>query len=436
MAAVGSAVGLGNIWRFPYICGKYGGGAFLLVYILFVFFLGMVLLMSEFVIGRRSQHTPVFAIEALSPKHKSWKYVGIIAIVGCFCILSQYWVLSGWTLSYFFDACTGVLATMGQDSELLNNYFVSFSTSVGRPILCLSVFVVITAVIILGGVRKGVEAVSKVLMPVLIVLLLVLSIRSLTMPGASQGLSYLFSPDFSKLTSEGVLAALGQALFSLSVGMTAMVVYGSYIPKDDNLLKTSLWITFSDTLIAICSGIVIFPAVFACGMEPAGGPGLVFKVLPAVFNSMGSMGGVFSSLFFLLIVLASLTSAISLLEGLMACFAETFTSHRLKSTIVISLATALVAVVISLGGGVWNSFTIAGKNMFDFIDSINSIYLPPLSALGTILFFGWVMRQDDIIDELSNHSTLKVGYYPVLRFLARYLAPIALVIVIISGMFM
>jgi len=292
MAAVGSAVGLGNIWRFPYICGKYGGGAFLLVYLCFVFGIGMVLMMSEFIMGRRSRHTPMKAFASLSPKHKGWRYVGLLGIITCFFILSQYLVISGWTLSYFFDAITGRLATMGQDSVAISDYFNLFSTSTVRPVVFLGIFALLTAVVILCGVQKGIEAVSKVLMPVLVVLLAVLCVRSLTLPGASKGLEYLFSPDFTKLTAEGVLAAMGQAMFSLSVGMGVMIVYGSYIPADDKLLRTSMWITASDVFIAVLAGVAIFPAVFSCGLEPAGGPGLSYCVLPNVFNSMGGVMGI------------------------------------------------------------------------------------------------------------------------------------------------
>lgn len=435
MAAVGSAVGLGNIWRFPYICGKYGGGAFLLVYICFVFGIGMMLMMSEFVIGRRSRHTPVKAFESLSPKHKGWRYVGVLGLITCFFILAQYLVISGWTLSYFFDAITGRMATMGQDSVVLKEYFTAFSTSALRPVVFLSVFAVLTAIVILGGVQKGIEVVSKVLMPVLVVLLVLLCVRSLTLPGASKGLEYLFSPDFSKLTAEGVLAAMGQAMFSLSVGMGVMIVYGSYIPVDDNLFRTSMWITASDTFIAILAGVAIFPAVFSCGMEPTGGPGLSFCVLPSVFNSMGGvMGTIFASMFFLLLGIAALTSAISLLEALSAWLLETLRTHRWIATLVIIVAEIAVAVVVSLGNGVWSDFHITGITIFDFVDRLNSIYLPPLCAFGTVLFVAWVMPSGDVRDELSNHGTLRAAYYPAFRFIIRWVAPLALLVVFVSSL--
>lgn len=434
LAAIGSAVGLGNIWRFPYICGKYGGGAFLMVYLLFAFGIGMMLMMSELAIGRRSRHTPVLAFSTLCPQRKGWKFVGLLGVMTCFLIMSQYLVVSGWTLSYFFDAITGRLATMGQDASLIEEYFNNFSESTGRPILYLSIFALLTAVVILCGVQKGIESVSKLLMPMLVVLLIVMSVRSITLPGAVKGLEYLFMPDFSKLTAEGILAALGQAMFSLSVGMGVMIVYGSYIPISDNLLRTSVWITVSDVFIAVMSGVAIFPAVFSCGFEPTGGPGLTYCVLPNVFNSMGGlMGSIFSGIFFLLLSIAALTSTISLLETLSAWLMERSKKTRLVSTIIIVIVEFLLATFVSLSNGVWNHIHIGGLTIFDLVDKLNSIYLLPVCALGTVLFVAWVMKSADLRDELSNHGTLRVGYYSVYRFIIRWLAPLALIMVFMSA---
>lgn len=433
MAAVGSAVGLGNIWRFPYICGKYGGGAFLLVYLLFVFFLGSVLMMSEFVIGRRSQHTPVKAFHHFAPRHKGWGLIGLLGLVTCFFILSQYLVLSGWTTNYIWDSLNGTLASFGTDAAAISTHFSQFSTSALRPIVFLSVFSLLGLVIILGGVQKGIEAVSKVLMPVLVLLVLVLCVRSLTLPGSMAGVKYLFKPDFSLLTGEGILAALGQALFSLSVGMGVMIVYGSYIPTSDKLFKTAMWITASDTLIAILAGVAIFPAVFSCGFDPAGGPGLVYCVLPNVFNTMGGAGIVFSSIFFILLMVAALTSAISLLEALTATITAHTGMNRSAGAVVFFLVTTAFGILFSLSVGPLSHIKVLGNTLFDFVDKLNSIYLPPLSALGTIIFFGWFMREDDIRDELSNHGTVSIGYYRLFLLLARYVAPVALLVVLVSG---
>lgn len=433
MAAAGSAVGLGNIWRFPYICGKYGGGAFLIVYIVFVLFIGMVLMMGEFVIGRRSGEDPMKAYPALKPKRPGWKYVGLAGLMTCFLILAIYLVISGWTLNYFWESLTGRLAGIA-DSDF-GEHFKQFASSAGRPLLCVAIFLALTALVIVGGVDKGIERVSKLLMPILVVLLIALCVRSLTLEGASAGLSYLFKPDFSKLTGEGVLAALGQALFSLSVGMGVMIVYGSYLPKDDNILKTSLWITVCDFAIAILSGVAIFPAVFACGQDPTGGPGLVYQVLPVVFNSMGTIGRIFSITFFLLLSLAALTSAISLLEAL----TQWFSGKRLGRTgsaLTVSLLVIFLAAAasFSFGDGIWSGFKIAGMSLFDLLDKLTGTILPPVCALMTIIFFGWVMNKEDIIDELSNHGMVKIGYFKLFyHILARVVAPLALLIVLVAG---
>ncbi len=433
MAAVGSAVGLGNIWRFPYICGKYGGGAFLIVYLCFVFLLGSVLMMSEFVIGRRAQHTPIKAFQTLCPKHKAWGLLGLLGIITSFFILSQYLVISGWTTGYVWNSISGTLASLGTDSGAISNFFKEFSTSPWDPVLFLSIFAVLALLIILGGVQKGIENVSKVLMPLLVVLVLVLCVRSLTLPGAGKGVEYLFLPDFSKLTGEGVLAALGQALFSLSVGMGVLLVYGSYIPVNDNIFKTAMWITACDTLIAVLAGLAIFPAVFSCGFEPAGGPGLVFHVLPNVFNMMGATGTVFASIFFILLMVAAITSAISLLEALTAWFSEQTGTRRVVGALLFFVLTTALGIVFSLSLGSLSHVKIVGLCLFDFVDKMNSIYLPPICALGTIIFFGWVMPEEDVKDELSNHGTLKIGYYKLFRFLSRYLAPLALLVVLVTG---
>ena len=432
MAAVGSAVGLGNIWRFPYTCGKYGGGAFLIVYICFVFLIGSVLMISEFVIGRRAQHTPVKAFLALRPDRKGWGLVGLLGIVTSFFILSQYLVLSGWTTGYIWESLSGSLAALGTSAAPISNYFSQFSTGT-KPILFLIVFAMLGLFVILGGVQKGIENVSKILMPVLVVLILVLCVRSLTLPGAVKGVEYLFSPDFSKLTGEGILAALGQALFSLSVGMGIMLVYGSYIPVNDNIFKTAMWITVCDTLIAILAGVAIFPAVFSCGFDPAGGPGLVFCVLPNVFNTMGGAGQVFSTIFFILLMVAALTSAISLLEALTATLCEHTGTRRGIGAGIVFLLTTLLGVVFTLSVGPLSHVKLAGYTLFDFVDRLNSIYLPPLCALLTVVFLGWVMPEAEVLDEFTNHGTVARRFYGVFRFIARYVAPLALVVVMVSG---
>ncbi len=428
MAAAGSAVGLGNIWRFPYICGKYGGGAFLLVYVFFVFFIGMVLMMSEFVIGRRTRMTPATAYSALRPQRPQWRWVGILGLLTSFLILAIYLVISGWTLNYFWESVTGTLVSVSNTG--FEAHFNHFATSPVRPIVFIALFLACTALVVIAGVEKGIERVSKLLMPFLVVLLVLLCIRSVTLEGASAGVAYLFQPDFTKLTGEGILAALGQALFSLSVGMGVMIVYGSYLPVDDNILKSSMWITVCDFFIAVLSGVAIFPAVFACGQTPTEGPGLVYQVLPVVFNSLGSIGHIVSIVFFLLLTLAALTSAISLLEALTAWLNERGLK-RVVSVLLVSLSVVVLAALASLSFG---DGKLCDLHLFNFLDKLTGAYLPPICAFLTILFFGWFMKKEDIMDELSNHGTLKVGYFKVFYyFLVRFVAPLALLTVLIAG---
>ena len=433
MAAAGSAVGLGNIWRFPYICGQYGGAACLFVYLLFVVLIGMVLLMTEFVIGRRSGFSPEKAFPALCPKRPAWKLVGLYGMFTCFLILSIYLVISGWTLGYFWESVTGTLASIADDG--FKGHFDAFVASSWKPVVFLVIFLIFTLLVILGGVQKGIEKVSKLLMPILLVLVLLLCVRSLTLPGASKGLDYLFHPDFSQLTWDGILAILGQALFSLSVGMGAMIVYGSYIPRDSNILKNAMWITVCDVSIAVLAGIAIFPAVFAAGQNPADGPGLVYQVLPVVFNSMGTVGQIFAILFFLLLVLAALTSAISLLETLTAWLADKGMKRKVAAVIVTLLEAALgVFVAYSYTGGPLSDITPGGKNFFDWVNDLTGAYLPPIGALLTVIFFGWVMKKEDIYDELSNHGVLKVSWFKVFyHILVRFVAPAALLVSLVAG---
>lgn len=437
MAAAGSAIGLGNIWRFPYICGKYGGGAALVLYLLFVFVIGMTLLLSELVIGRRSGHAAVMAYATLKPKRPQWRYIGLFGVVTCFLILAIYYVISGWTLNYFWESVNGTLSHI--TSGTFDAHFSSFASSAAMPLVCLLVFAAINLIIILCGVQNGIEKVSKLLMPLLLALVVLLCVRSLTLPGASQGLYYLFHPDFSLLTAEGVLAILGQALFSLSVGMGVMVAYGSYLPKGDNLFRSAMWITACDTAIAILAGVAIFPAVFATGQDPAGGPGLVFIVLPSVFNSLGTVGSIlFGGAFFLLLAVAALTSSISLLEGITMGFGEMLGTGRKRTSLVMSVGLVLLGIVIAFSyeEGLFSSFRPGGMTLFDWFDKLSGSYLPPMCALLTIVFFGWFMPKDDIHDELSNHGKERTSWFGVFYYvLVRFVAPLALLVVLIGGIF-
>lgn len=429
-AAAGSAIGLGNIWRFPYTVGQYGGGAFLLIYIIFVFLLGVPLIMSEFIMGRRSGRNVLGAFRTLAPQRKAWQSVGWLAILSSFLIFSFYSVVAGWTFNYIILAGAGKFE--GQSSEAIAQIFSNFTTNTWSPIFYLGLFIFFTALVVVKGVQKGIEKTCKVLMPILLLLMIMLCVRSITLDGASKGLDFLFKPDFSALTAEGILSALGQALFSLSLGMGCLVTYGSYVRKEDNLLKTSVSIAAADTLIAVLAGVAIFPAVFAFGMNPASGPSLVYEVLPNVFNSM-PLGIVFATLFFVLLTIAALTSTISLLEILVAWAVEELHMKRIIATVFCAAVVFAIGVLCSLSFGALHDFTICGQTIFGLFDKLTATYFMPIGALALTLFVGWQLPSADSRDELSNGGALKCSYYKIWLFTVRYLAPIALVIILIAG---
>lgn len=431
LAAAGGAVGLGNIWRFPYMLGNNGGGAFLLIYIFFVLLIGIPLMISEFIIGRRSQKNVVGAYKKLGQKKKIWKHIGIFGVTCAFIIYAFYSVVTGWTLNYLLFACGNKLA--GKDPTAIAQLFSDFTQSSFYPLLFQFLFLLLTSSIIVMGVQKGIERMSTILMPALFLLLILMSIRSLTLGnGVKEGLSFLLKPDFSKITGSCVLSALGQSFFSLSIGMGAMVTYGSYIRKQDKLFNSSLWIAGCDSFVAILAGIVIFPAVFAFGMSPASGPKLVYVVLPNVFNSMPG-GTVFAIIFFLLLCIAALTSTISLLEIIVATAVEELHWKRSSAAFVSTFFIFLLGSLCTLSFGPLKNFHILGYTIFDLFDKITASYLMPIGALAMTIFLGWFFPKTEIKDELSNGGTLKVKAFELYYFIIRYLAPIALIFIMISS---
>lgn len=429
LAAAGGAVGLGNIWRYPYMVGQNGGGAFLIVNMFFVLAIGIPLMMSEFVIGRRSQRNVIGAYMKLERK-KGWGAIGNVSIVAAAMIYAFYSVVAGWTLNYIVLACTNQLS--GLNPEQVAEAFSTFTSHSYWPVIFQLIFLGITALVISLGVQKGIEKISKILMPVLFILLLLMVVRSLTLPGAKEGLRFLFHPDFSKLTGAGVLGALGQSFFSLSLGMGAMVTYGSYIRKEDSLFKTSLWISICDLLVAILAGVVIFPAVFSFGMDPAGGPQLVYVVLPNVFNSM-PMGGLFAAVFFLLLGIAALTSTISLQEIIVAFDVEELHWSRRKSSIISMLVVFFIGMFCALSFGPLNHCKILGRTIFEFFDLITASYMMPIGALAMTIFLGWFYPKVEVQDEITNGGALKGKFFELYYFILRYVAPLALIVIIISG---
>ncbi len=429
LAAAGGAVGLGNIWRYPYMLGQNGGGAFLLVNMFFVLVIGIPLMMTEFVIGRRTQRNVLGAYQKLERK-KGWGAIGNFSVLAAVLVYAFYSVVAGWTLNYIVMAFTNQLS--GLSPAEVSETFATFTSESLWPLFYQFVFLMLTALVISLGVQKGIEKISKILMPVLFILLLLMVVRSLTLPGASAGLHFLFYPDFSKLTGAGVLGALGQSFFSLSLGMGAMVTYGSYIRKEDSLFKTSVWISVCDLVVAILAGVVIFPAVFSFGMDPAGGPQLVYVVLPNVFNSM-PMGSLFAAVFFLLLGIAALTSTISLQEIIVAFNVEELHWSRRKSSIISMLVVFVTGVFCTLSFGPIQHWKIFDRTIFDFFDLITASYLMPIGALAMTIFLGWFYPKVDVKDEITNGGTLKGNLFEFYYFILRYVAPLALIVIIISG---
>ncbi|MDD4895935.1 MAG: sodium-dependent transporter [Atribacterota bacterium] len=425
-AAAGSAIGLGNIWRFPYITGRYGGGAFVLIYILLLIFVGYPVMNSELLLGRKTERNPVGAFRMLSPG-SPWVLVGYMGVLAGFVILSYYSVVAGWALSYVFKS--GAYMAAGADSA---NIFVSSISSTAGGIFWHTLFMAICIAIVAGGVERGIERWSKILMPVLLALLIILIIRSVTLPGAGGGLSFYLRPDFSKFSGEGFLAALGQVFFTLSLGMGCMITYGSYLKKDEDIPLDAKYVVGADTLIALLAGFVIFPAVFAFGLEPATGPGLTFITLPAVFAKMGAAGHIFGIIFFALLTIAALTSAISLLEVVAAYFIDEIKWDRKKATVGMGIAIWLLGILPSLGySTLSNVKLIKGMDILDSFDFFANNVLLPLGGLLTALFIGWFWGTDKALEEVNHGASTKLG--SSYSFLIKYVVPIAIFIVFLNS---
>lgn len=424
-AAAGSAVGLGNIWKFPYEAGQNGGGAFLLVYIGFILIIGFPVMLSEFIIGRKSRSNAAGAFRKLAPG-KPWFVVGWMGVGAAFMILAFYGVVAGWTLEYIKEAVTGSFS--GQSSKQLEASFNSFMQHPVRPIIWQVIFMLLTGGIILGGVKNGIEKYTKILMPLLLVIIIVMGIKAVSLPGGEEGLKFLFSFQFDKITSTVIIEALGQAFFSLSLGMGAIITYGSYVNSNANLTRTALQVTFVDTMIAILAGVAIFPAVFAFGIEPSVGEGLVFITLPSIFEQMS--GGYFwSILFFVLLAVAALTSTISLLEVIVAYLSEEFKISRRAATISGTIVVSILGALCSLSLGVGSDLTLLGQNFFGVLNFTSSNILLPLGGMMIALFLGWQIKRNETFDELSNEGTLKLKLFRPFLVIIKFLAPIAIAIV-------
>ena len=433
VAMAGSAVGLGNLWRFPYLVGENGGAAFIIIYILLSFVICLPIFISEFVIGRRSQKNAFAAFRDLSGG-SAWRWVGLFTIIVPLVVLSYYSVIGGWSVEYLLKSLT--LSFTGEASQsVFHSMFTDFVSSTWAPLIAHTAFLLVTTLIVIVGIKDGIEKFSKVMMPLLFFIVVAIAVYSLTLPGSSAGLDYLFNPDFSKITGKACAAALGQAFFSLSLGFGTIMTYASYVDKKENILFQSTATAVSDLMFALIAGVAIMPAVFAFGLNPQSGPGLVFETLPYVFGQMPA-GGVVAILFFLALLVAALTSSISMLEVAVAYLVEEKKFSRLWACVVLFAVCWVVGALCSLSFGPLSHIQIAGGNIFDFFDSMSSNILMTLGSLLTVIFVGWRLKKTDVYDEFTNGGTLSrnAKLFGVLWFLIRYVCPLAIAAIFISGL--
>ena len=435
MAMTGSAVGLGNLWRFPYMVGVYGGAAFVLVYVIVVFLLCLPILNSEMIAGRRSQTNAFGAFKVLAPGTK-WKWVGALMIFTPLVVLSYYSVIGGWSLEYLYKSVCFDFTSFAHTRQELDSIFGNFISSVWTPLIWHTVFLGVTALIVVLGVKKGIETFGKIMMPLLFLLVILIAVRAATLPGAGEGFAYLFKPDFSRITPAVCAAALGQGFFSLSVGFGIMLTYASYMNRKDSIGKSSVLIAVSDTMFALIASCAIMPAVFAFGLSPEAGPSLLFEVLPFIFSQM-PLGGVVAILFFVALLVAALTSSVSILEVGVAYLVEEKHLSRKFASLIIFLGTWLVGILCSLSFGPLSDMRIFGDILFDFLDRFTSNILMTLGALLIVIFVGWKMNRDDVRNEFTNGGTLKGSgkLFGPMYLVIRYLAPIAILVIMFSNIF-
>jgi len=429
LAVTGSAVGLGNIWKFPYIAGENGGGAFVFVYLFCVVLIGMPVMMSEILMGRRGRRNPVATMALLGQEEggsRHWQWVGGMGVIAGILILSYYSVIAGWTLAYVFKSASGVFA--GASAEAIGANFNDFVGNWKLVGLSHTLFMGLTIFVVARGVERGLEQAVRFMVPALLILMLVLLGYSLTSGHFGEGVAFLFTPDFAKLTWDSVLIALGHAFFTLSIGMGAIMAYGAYLPEDTSITGTSVAVVTADTLIAILAALVIFPIVFQFGLDPADGPGLVFNTLPVAFGQM--TGGIFfSTIFFVLLAFAAWTSAIGLMEPAVAWVVEQLNKTRAQAAIMIGGLIWVLGIGSVLSFNVLSDFTFYKGTIFDNIDYVTSNIMLPLGGVFITVFAGWVMCRNSTADELGGAGLS----YTLWRFLTRYLAPMGILFVFLNA---
>ena len=428
LAATGSAVGLGNLWKFPYVAGQSGGAVFLIIYIVFVFLLGVPIMLGEMAIGRKTKLNPIGAYKKLN---KKYTFVGVIGVIGAFVILSYYSVIGGWVLKYITTYITG---NQIQDSTA---YYQNFISSSIEPILWHFGFMAATCFIVIKGISAGIEKFSKVLLPALFVLIIITVIRSVTLEGGMEGIKYFLVPDWSDINSfekfaNVVVAAMGQVFFSLSLGMGTMITYGSYLNRDSDLQKSAVIVPILDTIIAVLAGLAILPAVFAFGFEPSAGPGLLFETLPKVFAEM-PFGIVFGAIFFILVFFAAITSSVSLLEVVTSFCIDNLHMKRKVAAILVSAIMAIIGVFAALSFGVLGDVKILGVTIFDFMVFMSDMVIMPIGGMLMCIFVGYVWGVDNIADEISNGGVIPFKWKMLFSVIMKYVAPVLIFIIFISS---
>lgn len=430
LAVAGSAVGLGNIWRFPYMAGENGGGAFVLVYLACVVVIGLPIMMSEILLGRRGRRNPVATMRLLGEEEtgtKQWQWVGLLGVLTGFLILSFYSVIAGWAVAYIFEGGSG--AFVGADATTVEGIFARLTADPLTTGLWHTLFMLTTVFVVALGVEAGLERAVRVLMPALILLMLVLLVYGMLQGSFQEGVRFMFEPRFEDLSPQGVLEALGQAFFTLSVGMGAIMAYGAYLPNEESIVTTSMAVVIADTSIALLAGLVIFPIAFANGVEPGAGPGLVFQSLPLAFGQMEA-GVLVAVAFFVLLTFAALTSAISLMEPAVTFFIEQLGFRRVGATLTVGAIIWALGILTVLSFGPWSEWTFAQGTIFDNIDYLTNNIMLPLGGFAIVVFAGWFMASNSTADELDPVCGIR---YRLWRFSARYLAPIAILLVMLNA---
>ncbi|MDQ0881755.1 sodium-dependent transporter [Peribacillus sp. V2I11] len=429
LAAAGSAIGLGAIWKLPYMTGENGGGVFFLLFILFTLLIGAPILIAEFTIGRNSQKDAISAYKHIAPG-KPWALIGYGGVVASIILLSFFSVVGGWIISYLARSFTGSLSNLTQ--EEYGNFFNTIISNPYETVIAQLLFMVFTIWVVQGGVSKGIEKANKYMMPSLFILFIILLIRSLTLDGAIEGVKFFLKPDFSALTGETILLALGQSFFALSVGVSVMVTYASYLSKKEDITKSAFSVVGLNIFISLLAGLVIFPAVFALGFSPSSGPGLVFVVLPAVFNEM-ALGGIFMFIFFILLLFATLTTAFSILEIVVAAMIKGDSAKRKKASWIAGITVFLIGIPSALSFGVLSDVKIFNLSIFDFADYLTSNIALPVGALFISLFIGYQMKRIEVQKEFESGADSGQSLFKLWYFLIRYIVPIMIILVFLKS---